>query len=119
MAKRLVLSFIATDEPGQVEQITEAVAKSGGNWLESRMAHLAEKFAGIARISVPDDKAAALEGALAKCNWEGKKYVSHGSDNANAWSAGARLTCRNGKLVEVRWANCGIPERGNPCGWND
>ena len=33
MAKRLVLSFISTDEPGQVEQITEAVAKSGGNWL--------------------------------------------------------------------------------------
>ena len=63
MAKRLVLSFIATDEPGQVERITEAVAKSGGNWLDSRMAHLAEKFAGVARVSVPDDKAAALEAA--------------------------------------------------------
>ena len=59
MAKRWVLSFIATDEPGQVERITQAVANSGGNWLESRMVHLAEKFAGVARISVPDDKAAA------------------------------------------------------------
>ena len=29
------------------------------------MVHLAKKFAGVARISVPDDKAAALEGALA------------------------------------------------------
>jgi len=71
MAKRLVLSFIATDEPGQVERITEAVAKSGGNWLESRMVHLAEKFAGVARISVPDDKAAALEGALAALRDDG------------------------------------------------
>ena len=71
MAKRLVLSFIATDEPGQVERITEAVAKSGGNWLDSRMAHLAEKFAGVARISVPDDKAAALEGALAALRDDG------------------------------------------------
>ncbi len=70
-------------------------------------------------LSAATTRLSALEGALAKCNWEGKKYVSHGSDNANAWSAGARLTCRNGKLVEVRWANCGIPERGNPCGWND
>ena len=71
MAKRLVLSFIATDEPGQVERITQAVVNSGGNWLESRMVHLAEKFAGVARISVPDDEAAALEGALAALRDDG------------------------------------------------
>jgi len=71
MTKRLVLSFIATDQPGLVEKITETVAECGGNWLESRMAHLAEKFAGVARVSVPDGKRAALEDALAALNEEG------------------------------------------------
>ena len=75
MVKRLVLSFIATDEPGQVQRIAETVAKGGGNWLESRMAHLAEKFAGVARISVPDDNAAALEDALAALRDDGFHLV--------------------------------------------
>ena len=75
MAKRLVLSFIATDQPGLVERITEAVAEGSGNWLESRMANLAGKFAGIARISVPNDKAAALEGALAALRDDGFHLV--------------------------------------------
>ena len=75
MVKRLVLSFIATDEPGQVERVTKAVAKGGGNWLESRMAHLAEKFAGVARVSVSDDNAAALEGALAALRDDGFHLV--------------------------------------------
>ena len=75
MAKRLVLSFIATDKPGLVERISETVAGAGGNWLESRMAHLAEKFAGVARVSVPDDKASDLEAALAALQDEGFQLV--------------------------------------------
>lgn len=75
MVKRLVLSFIATDKPGVVERITEAVADAGGNWLESRMAHLAEKFAGVARVTVPDDKAAGLESALSALNEDGFQMV--------------------------------------------
>ena len=75
MVKRLVLSFIATDKPGVVERITEAVADAGGNWLESRMTHLAEKFAGVARVTVPDDKAAGLESALSALNEDGFQMV--------------------------------------------
>ena len=60
MSQILVLSFIADDREGLVERISEVVTEAGGNWLESRMAHLAEKFAGIARVDAPDDKVSLL-----------------------------------------------------------
>jgi glycine cleavage system regulatory protein len=71
MAKTLVLSFIARDRPGVVERLAETVAGEGGNWLESRMAHLAEKFAGVARIEIPRNKVASLKAALAALDEEG------------------------------------------------
>ena len=35
MAKTLVLSFIANDETGSFDRITETVSEAGGNWSES------------------------------------------------------------------------------------
>jgi glycine cleavage system regulatory protein len=67
----LVLTFIADDRPGLVEKLSEAVTGEGGNWLESRMANLAEKFAGIARIEIPDDKVESLKKALTALEAEG------------------------------------------------
>ncbi len=67
----LVLTFIAQDRPGLVEQLAEAVRAAGGNWLESRMARLAEKFAGIARVEIDAGKVAALKVALAALEAEG------------------------------------------------
>ncbi|MBE9552886.1 MAG: hypothetical protein IMF05_05420 [Proteobacteria bacterium] len=64
MAKTLVLTFIADDRPGLVDRLSETVAGAGGNWLESRMANLAKKFAGIAMVEIPADKVAALKTAL-------------------------------------------------------
>jgi glycine cleavage system regulatory protein len=65
MSTQLILSFIADDRPGLVETISHAVTETGGNWLESRMAHMAEKFAGIVRVDCPDaDKAQALKARL-------------------------------------------------------
>src|SRR5512139_1170589 len=60
----LVLTLIGPDRPGLVEAVAEPIAAHGGNWLESRMAHLAGQFAGILRAVVPDEKAAALSDAL-------------------------------------------------------
>ncbi len=71
MAKTLVLSFIARDRPGVVERLSETVAREGGNWLESRMAHLAEKFAGVARVEIPASKMASLKAALTALDEEG------------------------------------------------
>jgi len=64
MPKTLVLTFIADDRPGLVGRLSEAVAGAGGNWLESQMAHLAGKFAGIARVEIAGDDAAPIAQAL-------------------------------------------------------
>lgn len=53
MSQHLVLSFIGEDRPGIVERLSDTVSRHHGNWLESRMAHLADKFAGILTLSVP------------------------------------------------------------------
>jgi len=64
MSQILILSFVADDRRGLVERLSEVVSEEGGNWLESRMAHLAEKFAGIARVEVTDDKVRQLKASL-------------------------------------------------------
>lgn len=65
MPKDFVVTFVARDRPGLVDLMSEVVTAHGGNWLESRMAHLAEKFAGIVRVQAPDDRADAMADALA------------------------------------------------------
>lgn len=60
----LVLTVLGDDRPGLVESLASMVTAHGGNWLESRMAHLAGKFAGILRVSVPAPNAEALTTAL-------------------------------------------------------
>lgn len=62
----LVLTLIGPDRPGIVDSVSEVVAAHGGNWLESRMAHLGGKFAGVLLVEVPDEKAAALQKALGR-----------------------------------------------------
>lgn len=64
MATSLVLTVIGADRPGLLEQLATVVAEGGGNWLDSRMAHLAGEFAGIVAIDVPEDRADPLLAAL-------------------------------------------------------
>ncbi len=71
----LVLTFIGTDHPGIVDSISEVVAEHGGNWTESRMAHLAGKFAGILCVEVEEDQAEALEAALSRLDASGLRIV--------------------------------------------
>jgi len=71
----LVLTLIGPDHPGIVDSVSEVVAAHGGNWLESRMAHLAGKFAGVLCVEVADEQAAALEEALARLGVDGLTVV--------------------------------------------
>jgi len=59
-----VLTVIGPDRPGLVDSLAETVAAHQGNWMESRMAHLGGKFAGILRVVVPDQHSEALLAAL-------------------------------------------------------
>jgi glycine cleavage system regulatory protein len=71
----LVLTLIGPDRPGLVEAVAEPIAAHGGNWLESRMAHLAGHFAGILRVEVPDEKAPALADALRRLEQRGLRVT--------------------------------------------
>ncbi len=79
MTTSMVLTMIGEDEPGLVETVARTVAAHQGNWLESRMSHMAGKFAGIARVEVPDDQAEALSDALAKLGARGLRVAVESS----------------------------------------
>ena len=71
MQSFLVLTIIGEDRPGLVESLSRVITAHGGNWLESRMARLAGRFAGILQISVPEARTAALREALRALEAEG------------------------------------------------
>ena len=80
----LVLTLIGPDRPGIVEAIAEPIARHGGNWLESRMAHLAGKFAGILRIQVSQAEEAALTLALRGLEVGGLRLTIEGGRSTEA-----------------------------------
>jgi glycine cleavage system regulatory protein len=73
----LVLTILGPDRPGLVESIARLVAAHDGNWLESRMAHLAGQFAGILRVEVDAAQAESLTQALASLAQAGLETVVH------------------------------------------
>jgi glycine cleavage system regulatory protein len=62
----LVMTVMAPDRTGLVEELARAVADHGGNWLESRMCRLGGEFAGILRIELPPENKQPLLDALQK-----------------------------------------------------
>jgi len=82
MTTHLVLTIIADDKPGLVETLAQTIAAHGGNWLESSMAQLAGKFAGILRISVADTEADALIQQLENLPDELNIVVGRATDSA-------------------------------------
>lgn len=75
MTEHLILSVISDDKPGVVKALANAVSSHGGNWLESRLAQLAGKFAGVIRIAVAKDEKDALCDALAGLKSQGIRVV--------------------------------------------
>jgi len=80
----LVLTLIGPDRPGLVEAVAGIVAAHEGNWLESRMTHLAGKFAGILRAEVPEARVAPALAALAALERQGLKVVAEATDRGGA-----------------------------------
>jgi len=88
---QLVLTLIGRDRPGLVEALAAQITKHGGNWEESRMAHLAGKFAGILRVSLPAGAEASLAQALTALEREGLRVVVEVAEAAVAEAASQRL----------------------------
>lgn len=86
----LILTVIGDDRPGLVEELATAISSHGGNWLESSMAHLSGKFAGIVEVAVPADKIPSLRTALTTL--KGLKASAEVASSAKSAPAGRRLT---------------------------
>ena len=84
MSTSLVLTVIGADRPGLVEALSRTVTEHGANWLESRMAKLAGKFAGILRVEVEEAKAPALTVALRALQSQGLAVVVESGDGRAA-----------------------------------
>ena len=87
---RLVLTVIASDQPGVVEALSQVVSDHGANWLGSRMARLAGEFAGIVEISAPHANADALRNALAALEKRGVRIQIQQSVEIVTKAPGAR-----------------------------
>lgn len=93
MTTSVVFTFIGEDKPGLIEKIANTVSSKGGNWLESRMSQLAGQFAGITRVSISVDKAAALKTALEALSDQGLTIVVQaGSETITSSSQQQQLT---------------------------
>ncbi len=75
MNTQLVLTVLCDDRPGVVELLAQTISRHHGNWLESRMAHLAGKFAGILQVAVAEQHQAELRSALTQLAEKGLKIV--------------------------------------------
>ncbi len=84
MRASLVLTVIGPDRTGLVEALAAAVAEHQANWLESSMARLAGKFAGVLRVDAPAEKVKPLTDALNKLNDQGLHIVVETSDTPDA-----------------------------------
>jgi len=56
MSKSLVITLIGDDRPGIVEAVSQIIVQHHGEWVESRMANLSGKFAGILRVVLPNEE---------------------------------------------------------------
>lgn len=71
----LILLVVGEDRPGLVRRLAEWVKNAGGNWLESRFAHLAGHFAGVVRIELPAAQREALTQSMRALQDEGLTVV--------------------------------------------
>ncbi|TWU30404.1 glycine cleavage system protein R [Bythopirellula polymerisocia] len=89
----LVLTVLGQDHPGLVDSLAAIVSEHGGNWVESRMAHLAGQFAGILRVEVEPQQAEALTAAI-------KQLTSSGLDSIVSADPSS-ATAEGGNLVDL------------------
>lgn len=89
MMTSIVLTVIGQDQPGLVSAISQKITAGGGNWLDSRMASLGGKFAGLLLVSVPLEKAEALIASLQALEQQGLRLVIERGGSAAA--SGGRI----------------------------
>jgi len=64
MQLSFVLTVLSDDQPGLVRTLSDVINEYAGSWTDSRMIHLAGKFAGLLKVTVPEDQADELTTTL-------------------------------------------------------
>ncbi len=64
MQVHYILSITSDDKPGVVETVSSIIESCGGNWLESRLAHLSGKFVGVIQVGLDSTHSTELEKKL-------------------------------------------------------
>ena len=88
----IVLTVVADDHPGIVEELSDALATHDGNWTESSMMTLAGKFAGILLAEVPEDRADSFLRVLDSLEAGGMQIVAQRSDTPVRPSGGREFS---------------------------
>ena len=82
MQTTLIITILGADRSGLVKSISETINQFNGNWTESRMSHLAGKFAGILQVSLPQDQVDELTKALELLQSNGLKVSIEKADQS-------------------------------------
>ena len=101
----LILTVIGDDRPGLVGELSAVISAHQGNWLESSMAQLAGKFAGIVEVGVDAARADELRNALSQL--DGLKVTVESADAKKSAPAGVGNS-RRLKLALVGHDRVGI-----------
>ncbi len=75
MKKSVVISVLGNDSPGLVKSLSKIIVAHNGEWVESRMASLAGKFAGILRVDLPVEQIADFQKTLQNADDLGLKII--------------------------------------------
>jgi glycine cleavage system regulatory protein len=67
---QLMLTAVGDDREGLVSALSRVVEAHGGSWLDSQLARLAGKFAGIVLVEVPADNVTAFTAESAQLQGE-------------------------------------------------
>lgn len=64
MLRHVPITIVSDDKPGLVEIVARCINEHEGNWLESNLAKLSGKFAGVVLIELPKANYDTLKSAL-------------------------------------------------------
>lgn len=82
----VILMVVGNDRPGLTRSLADAVMAAGGNWLESHLARLGDKYVGSVLVQLPGDRLGDLKAAAAKIDAVGFDVrILPASDNAKPY----------------------------------
>lgn len=88
VSNRFLISFYCDDRPGVVERLSAAVDGAQGNWLDSQLARLGGRFAGVVHVQLPADAGDLLAARLGELESEGiTATLTTAGDKSTPYSA--------------------------------